>query len=402
LELEMEQDIFILDGARTAIGTFGGALSTFTPADLGVIAAKSAIERSGVVAADIDNAVAGNVIPNSPRDLYLGRVIGMESGLPASAPGLTLNRLCGSGAQAIATAASMIRAGESTLALAVGSEVMSRAPYSIDSLRKGQKMGDAGLTDWLLGSLTDPFGCGGMGITAENVAAKYEISRSDQDAFALDSQQKAVRAITGQRFASQIVPVTVKTRKGEQIITEDEHPRADTSLEGLASLRPTFRKDGTVTAGNASGINDGAAAVVLASGAEVAARGLRPRGRLLSWAVAGVPPEIMGIGPAHAVPLALQRAGIDLGQIDVIESNEAFAAQAIAVNRLLDLPLEKVNPNGGAIALGHPLGATGVILTVKALYELERIGGRYGLVTMCIGGGQGIALVIENCLANRA
>lgn len=398
----MEQDIFILDGARTAIGTFGGALSTFTPAELGVIAAKSAIERSGVVAADIDNAVAGNVIPNSPRDLYLGRVIGMESGLPASAPGLTLNRLCGSGAQAIATAASMIRAGESTLALAVGSEVMSRAPYSIDSLRKGQKMGDAGLTDWLFGSLTDPFGCGGMGITAENVAAKYEISRSDQDAFALDSQQKAVRAITGQRFASQIVPVTVKTRKGEQIVTEDEHPRADTSLEGLASLRPTFRKDGTVTAGNASGINDGAAAVVLASGAEVAARGLRPRGRLLSWAVAGVPPEIMGIGPAHAVPLALQRAGIDLGQIDVIESNEAFAAQTIAVNRLLDLPLEKVNPNGGAIALGHPLGATGVILTVKALYELERIGGRYGLVTMCIGGGQGIALVIENCLANRA
>ncbi|WP_312402920.1 beta-ketothiolase BktB [Rhizobium sp.] len=398
----MEQDIFILDGARTAIGTFGGALSTFTPADLGVIAAKSAIERSGVVAADIDNAVAGNVIPNSPRDLYLGRVIGMESGLPASAPGLTLNRLCGSGAQAIATAASMIRAGESTLALAVGSEVMSRSPYSIDSLRKGQKMGDAGLTDWLLGSLTDPFGCGGMGITAENVADKYEISRSEQDAFALDSQQKAVRAITGQRFASQIVPVTVKTRKGEQIVTEDEHPRADTSLEGLASLRPTFRKDGTVTAGNASGINDGAAAVVLASGAEVAARGLRPRGRLLSWAVAGVPPEIMGIGPAHAVPLALQRAGIDLGQIDVIESNEAFAAQAIAVNRLLDLPLEKVNPNGGAIALGHPLGATGVILTVKALYELERIGGRYGLVTMCIGGGQGIALVVENCLANRA
>jgi acetyl-CoA C-acetyltransferase len=377
-------------------------LSTFTPAELGVIAAKSAIERSGVAAADLDNAVAGNVIPNSPRDLYLGRVIGMESGLPASAPGLTLNRLCGSGAQAIATAASMIRAGESRLSLAVGSEVMSRAPYSIDSLRKGQKMGDAGLTDWLLGSLTDPFGCGGMGITAENVAAKYEISRSDQDAFALDSQQKAVRAITGQRFASQIVPVTVKTRKGEQIITEDEHPRADTSLEGLASLRPTFRKDGTVTAGNASGINDGAAAVVLASGAEVAARGLRPRGRLLSWAVAGVPPEIMGIGPAHAVPLALQRAGIDLGQIDVIESNEAFAAQAIAVNRLLDLPLEKVNPNGGAIALGHPLGATGVILTVKALYELERIGGRYGLVTMCIGGGQGIALVIENCLANRA
>ncbi|MBB4349647.1 acetyl-CoA C-acyltransferase [Aliirhizobium cellulosilyticum] len=398
----MEQDIFILDGARTAIGTFGGALSTFTPAELGVIAAKSAIERSGVAAADLDNAVAGNVIPNSPRDLYLGRVIGMESGLPASAPGLTLNRLCGSGAQAIATAASMIRAGESRLSLAVGSEVMSRAPYSIDSLRKGQKMGDAGLTDWLLGSLTDPFGCGGMGITAENIAAKYHIGRSEQDVFALDSQQKAASAISAQRFASQIVPVTVKTRKGEQIVMEDEHPRADTTLEGLSSLRPTFRKDGTVTAGNASGINDGAAAVVLASGAEVAARNLRPRGKLLSWAVAGVPPEIMGIGPAHAVPLALQRAGLDLAQIDVIESNEAFAAQAIAVNRLLGLPLEKVNPSGGAIALGHPLGATGVILTVKALYELERIGGRYGLVTMCIGGGQGIALVIENCLANRA
>ena len=398
----MEQDIFILDGARTAIGTFGGALSTFTPAELGVIAAKSAIERSGVAAEEIDNAIAGNVIPNSPRDLYLGRVVGMESGLPTSAPGLTLNRLCGSGAQAIATAASMIRAGESRLALAVGSEVMSRAPYSLDSLRKGQKMGDAGLTDWLLGSLTDPFGCGGMGITAENIAAKYDISRSEQDAFALDSQNKAVNAISAQRFASQIVPVTVKTRKGEQTVTQDEHPRADTTLEGLSSLRPTFRKDGTVTAGNASGINDGAAAVVLASGAEVAARNLRPRGKLLSWAVAGVPPEIMGIGPAHAVPLALQRAGIDIAQLDVIESNEAFAAQAIAVNRLLGLPLEKVNPNGGAVALGHPLGATGVILTVKALHELERIGGRYGLVTMCIGGGQGIALVIENCLANRA
>lgn len=393
----MEQDIFILDGARTAIGTFGGALSTFTPAELGALAAKSAIERSGVAAQDIDNAVAGNVIPNSPRDLYLGRVIGIESGLPTSAPGLTLNRLCGSGAQAIATAASIIRAGESSISLAAGSEVMSSAPYSIANHRKGQKMGDAALTDWLLGSLTDPFGCGGMGITAENIAAKYEISRGEQDAFALDSQQKAVRAITEQRFESQIVPLTVKTRKGVQSVTEDEAPRRDTTLDGLAALRPTFRNDGTVTAGNASGINDGAAAVVLASGAEVAARGLRPRGKLLSWAVAGVPPEIMGIGPAHAVPLALQRCGINLDQIDVIESNEAFAAQAIAVNRLLDLPLEKVNPNGGAIALGHPLGATGIILTVKALYELERIGGRYGLVTMCIGGGQGIALVIENC-----
>ncbi|TNM63777.1 acetyl-CoA C-acyltransferase [Aliirhizobium smilacinae] len=393
----MEQDIFILDGARTAIGTFGGALSTFTPAELGALAAKSAIERSGVAAQDIDNAVAGNVIPNSPRDLYLGRVIGIESGLPTSAPGLTLNRLCGSGAQAIATAASIIRAGESSISLAAGSEVMSSAPYSIANHRKGQKMGDAALTDWLLGSLTDPFGCGGMGITAENIAAKYEISRGEQDAFALDSQQKAVRAITEQRFESQIVPLTVKTRKGVQSVTEDEAPRRDTTLDGLAALRPTFRNDGTVTAGNASGINDGAAAVVLASGAEVAARGLRPRGKLLSWAVAGVPPEIMGIGPAHAVPLALQRCGINLDQIDVIESNEAFAAQAIAVNRLLDLPLEKVNPNGGAIALGHPLGATGIILTVKALYELERIGGRYGLVTMCIGNGQGIALVIENC-----
>ncbi len=393
----MTEDIFILDGARTAIGAFGGALGTTTPVQLGVAAATKAIADAGIAAGDIDNCITGNVIPTEARDLYLSRVIGLESGLPASSQALTVNRLCGSGAQAIVLAASMIRAGESRLAIAGGSEVMSRAPFSVDGLREGRKLGHGHVQDWLLNALTDPFGHGGMGETAENIAEKYGISRAEQDEFALHSQQKAAAAIAAGRFRNQIAPVTLKGRKGDMIVDQDEHPHPGTTAEGLAGLRPTFRKNGSVTAGNASGINDGAAIVVLASADEVRARKLAPRGRLLSWAVAGVPPEIMGIGPVAAVPLALSRAGLSLDQIDLIESNEAFAAQAIAVNRQLELPLEKVNPNGGAIALGHPLGATGAILTVKALYELERMRGRYGLVTMCIGGGQGIALVIENC-----
>ena len=390
-----EQDIFILGAARTPIGSFGGALSTLGPDALGIIAAKEAIARAGVPAAAVDNAVVGNVIPTQPADLYLGRVIGIGAGLPVTAPGLTLNRLCGSGAQAIATAATLIRAGESRIALACGAEVMSRAPYSLGEMRTGRKMGDASVTDWMLGALTDPFGCGAMGITAETVAERHEITREDQDAFAAESQRRAAEAIAAGRFAAEIVPVLIQSRKGEALVQQDEYPRAGTTVAQLAALRPAFRKEGRVTAGNASGINDGAAAVVLASSAEVAARGLSPMGRLLSWAVAGVPPEVMGLGPVEAVPMALDRAGLALADMDVIESNEAFAAQAIAVNRLLGLAPDRVNPNGGAIALGHPLGATGTILTVKALYELRRRGGRYGLVTMCIGGGQGIALVIE-------
>lgn len=394
--MDISQDIFILGAARTAIGGFGGGLSQLGAAALGGFAAREAIRRSGVAAEAIDNCVAGNVIPGVAADLYLGRVIGLGAGLPATSQGLTLNRLCGSGAQAIATAATMIRAGESTLSLACGAEAMSRAPFASDSLRSGQKMGDAVLADWLNGALQDPFGCGAMGMTAENVAERHAISRADQDAFALESQARAGRALALGHFATQIVPVPVRNRNETVEIATDEHPRPGTTAEALAALRPIFRKDGTVTAGNASGINDGAAALVLASGAEVEARGLVPRARLLSWAVAGVAPEVMGLGPVEAVPLALRRAGVTVADLAVIESNEAFAAQALAVNRCLDLPAEKVNPNGGAVALGHPLGATGAILTVKALYELERIGGRYGLVTMCIGGGQGIALVLEN------
>ncbi|MBN9888909.1 acetyl-CoA C-acyltransferase [Salipiger abyssi] len=389
------QDVFILGAARTPVGSFGGALSAFGPDELGIIAATEAIRRAGVAAEEIDNAVAGNVIPTKPRDMYLGRAIGIGAGLPASSQGLTLNRLCGSGAQAIATAAGMIRAGESRLSLACGAEAMSRAPFSIDGMRDGIKMGDANATDWMMGALTDPFGCGAMGVTAENVADRHTISREDQDAFAAESQRRAGVALSEERFATQIAPVTVKTRKGETTVGVDEYPRPGTTTEQLAGLRPVFRNGGSVTAGNASGINDGAAALVLAGGEEVSARGLKPMARLLSWGVAGVAPEVMGLGPVEAVPLALSRAGLSLRDIDVIESNEAFAAQAIAVNRLLGLDPEKVNPNGGAIALGHPLGATGAILTVKALYELQRTGGRYALVTMCIGGGQGIALVLE-------
>ncbi|MEI4473945.1 beta-ketothiolase BktB [Frigidibacter sp. MR17.24] len=388
-------DVYILGAARTPIGSFGGALAGFGPDVLGRIAAAEAIARAGVAAADIDNAVAGNVIPTCPRDMYLARAVAIDAGLPASSQGLTLNRLCGSGAQAIATAATMIRAGESRMSLAFGAESMSRAPFTAPQVRTGRKMGDALLVDWLTGALTDPFGCGAMGITAETVAERHAIEREDQDAFAAESQARAGRALAEGRFREQIVPVKIESRQGEQFVSEDEYPRPGTTVEQLSALRPVFRRDGTVTAGNASGINDGAAALVLASAEAVEERGATPLGRLLSWAVAGVPPEVMGLGPVEAVPLALARAGLALGQIDVVESNEAFAAQAIAVNRLLGLDPARVNPNGGAIALGHPLGATGAILAVKALYELRRTGGRYGLVTMCIGGGQGIALVIE-------
>lgn len=389
-------DVFILGAARTAIGAFGGSLSGFSPTQLGTFAAKEAIRRAGLQADQVDNSVFGTVIPTEASDLFLGRTVGINAGLAEESQGLTLNRLCGSGAQAIATAAGMIKAGESGISIAGGAEAMSRAPFSVEGLRDGKKMGDGLVYDWLTNTLADPFGHGGMGDTAENVAEKYQISRDQQDAYALASQQKASAAVAAGRFDDQIVAVDVPVRGGSRSFGRDEYPRADTDMAGLGKLRPAFRQEGTVTAGNASGINDGGACVVLAGEEAVKSTGAQPIGRIVSWGVAGVPPEIMGIGPVKAVPLAMERAGLTLDDMDVIESNEAFAAQAIAVNMGLGLAAERVNPNGGAVALGHPLGATGTILTIKALYELQRIGGRYALITMCIGGGQGIALIIEN------
>ena len=394
----MTTDIFILGGARTAIGTFGGTLKDLSPTKLGTVAVREAIKRAGVTAADIDNSVFGTVIPTEAADLFLGRTVAVEAGMPVESLGLTVNRLCGSGAQAIVSAAQMIRLGESKISVAGGAEAMSRSPYSVQGMRYGQRMGDGLLYDWLHNTLADPFGHGAMGATAENVAEKYGIGRDRQDAYAVESHRRAAQAIAEGRFKTQIAGIEVKTRKGVSVFDTDEHVRPGTTMEDLAKLKPVFRQGGSVTAGNASGINDGAAAVILASGAEVERRRLQPIGRLVSWGIAGVPPEIMGIGPVHAVPLALERGGLKLSDIDVFESNEAFAVQALSVIDGLGLDPAKVNPNGGAVALGHPLGATGAILTIKALYELQRTGGRYGVVTMCIGGGQGIALVVENLL----
>ncbi|MGM4998264.1 beta-ketothiolase BktB [Tardiphaga sp. 538_B7_N1_4] len=392
----MAEGIFIVSGARTAIGGFGGSLKDKSPSALGGVAARAAIMRAGLEPGEIDNSVFGTVIPTEAADLFLGRTVAIEAGMSTGSQGLTVNRLCGSGAQAIVSAAQMIQLGDSKIAIAGGAESMSRSPFSITGMRYGHKMGDAVVYDWLTNTLADPFGHGAMGCTAENVAELHQISRTRQDEFALASQRRASAAISEGRFMEQIVPIELKTRKGTTTFDTDEHPRAGTNMDDLAKLKPAFRKNGTVTPGNASGINDGGAAVVLASESEVVRRRLSPLGRLVSWGIAGVPPEIMGIGPVKAVPIALERAGLTLADIDVIESNEAFAAQALAVCDGLGLSPDKVNPNGGAIALGHPLGATGAILTVKALYELRRIGGRYGVVTMCIGGGQGIALVVES------
>jgi acetyl-CoA C-acetyltransferase len=392
----MSADIFILAGVRTATGTFGGTLKDFPPTRLGAIVVREAISRAGLLPRDVDHSVFGTVIPTEAADLFLGRTVAIGAGMPVESLGYTVNRLCGSGAQAIVNAAQMIRLGESTIAVAGGAEAMSRSPYSVQGMRYGQRMGDGVLYDWLQNTLADPFGHGSMGCTAENVAAKCAIGRERQDAYAVESHRRAANAISEGRFKSQIVGIEVKVRREVRVFDTDEHVRPGTTLPELAKLKPAFREGGTVTAGNSSGINDGAAAVILASGSEVDRRGLQPIGRLLGWGLAGVAPEIMGIGPIHAVPVALARAGIALDDLDVIESNEAFAVQALSVIDGLGLDPSRVNPNGGAVALGHPLGATGAILTVKCLYELQRTGGRYGLVTMCIGGGQGIALVIEN------
>lgn len=388
-------DILILSGVRTAIGDFGGALKDVAPAKLGEIVIREAIARAGLSAGAVQHVVMGQVIPTAPQDAYLARVAAINAGIPVGAPAMTLNRLCGSGLQAIISAAQMIALGECGIAVAGGAESMSRSPHYVTTVRFGQKMGAVTMLDALTATLSDPFDGSHMGITAENVAERHHVTRGDQDALAVNSHRRAANAIAEGRFKDQIVPIEVKTRKGMVSFDTDEHVRAETTLEDLAALRPAFRKDGVVTAGNASSINDGAAALVLASAAAAERDGIKPRARILGWGHAGVAPDVMGLGPIEAVPIALRRAGLTLDQIDVIESNEAFAAQACAVSRALGLDPEKTNINGSGISLGHPIGATGAILTVKALYELERSGGRYGLITMCIGGGQGIALVIE-------
>ncbi|WP_298770811.1 beta-ketothiolase BktB [uncultured Novosphingobium sp.] len=388
-------DIYIVSGVRTAIGDFGGSLKGFAAADLGGRVIAEAVARSGLSPADVEHVVMGQVIHTSAKDAYLARVAALNAGIPQEAPALTVNRLCGSGLQAIISAAQMMKLGEAGVAVAGGAESMSNAPYHDHGQRWGRKMGDAPLVDALVQTLSDPLGGFHMGITAENVAERHGITREAQDALTVEGHARAVRAIREGRFAEQILPIEVKSRKGVTVFDTDEHPRAGTNAESLAAMKPVFKKDGTVTAANASGINDGAAAVVLATGDAVATKGLKPLARIVSWGHAGVEPAYMGVGPIKAVPVALQRAGLRLDQIDVIEANEAFAAQALAVARELGFDPGKLNPNGSGIALGHPVGATGAILTVKAAYELRRTGGRYGLITMCIGGGQGIAMVIE-------
>ena len=387
-------DIVILDGARTAIGTFGGALAQTSPIDLGTVATKAALARSGVDGGQIGHVVFGHVINTKPRDMYVGRVAAMQAGIPETTPAMTVNRLCGSGAQAIVSGIQSLMLGDAEFALTAGSENMSRSPYIMQNARWGQKMGDVKSLDMMLGALNCPFGTGHMGVTAENVADEHEITRAEMDAFALTSQQRAAAAIEAGYFKEQIVPVEVKVKRDLVPFEVDEHPKA-TTAEALAGLRPVFQKDGRVTAGNASGINDGAAALVLARAEAAEKAGLKPKARILGYAHAGVRPEVMGIGPVPAVQKLLEKTGLQASDFDVIESNEAFASQALAVNKVLGLDPAVVNPNGGAIALGHPVGATGVIITVKALYELERIGGKRAIITMCIGGGQGIAIAIE-------
>ena len=390
----MSKEIVILGGARTAIGTFGGALAGTPPIELGTAAAKAAMERAGVDPAQIGHVAFGHVINTEPRDMYLSRVAAMQAGVPDTTPAMNVNRLCGSGVQAIVSAAQSLMLGDAEFALAGGAESMSRSPFILPDARWGQKMGDVRSLDMMLGALNCPFGTGHMGVTAENVAGEHQVSREEQDAFALESQKRAAAAIAAGHFKDQITPVEVRVKRDMVPFEVDEHPKA-TTAEALAGLRPVFQKDGSVTAGNASGINDGAAAVVLAAAEAAEAQGLAPRARILGYAHAGVRPEVMGIGPVPAVEKLFERTGLGASDFDVIESNEAFASQALAVTKNLGLDPAKVNPNGGAIALGHPVGATGAIITVKALYELERIGGRRALITMCIGGGQGIAMAIE-------
>ena len=394
----MPTDVVILDGARTAIGSFGGSLAGTPPIALAAHAAKAALERAGVEGEQIGHVVFGHVINTEPRDMYLSRVAAMAAGVPDTVPAMNVNRLCGSGAQAVVSAVQALALGDAEFALAGGAESMSRAPYTLPAARWGQKMGDTGAQDMMLGALNCPFGTGHMGVTAENVAAEHQITRAAQDAFALESQRRAAAAIAEGRFATQIAPIEVKAKRDTVAFATDEHPKA-TSPEALAALRPAFRKDGSVTAGNASGINDGAAALVLATAEAAEAAGLSPKARVLGYAHAGVRPEVMGIGPVPAVQRLLRKLGLSADDFDVIESTRPSPRRRWRSASELGFDPAKVNPNGGAIALGHPVGATGAILVIKALYELERTGGSRALVTMCIGGGQGIALAIERIAA---
>ena len=394
--MSSSREVVIVSGVRTAIGDFGGSLASVPPTELGAIVAREAINRAEIQGSDIDHVVYGNVIHTEARDMYLSRVSAMDAGIPKEVPAMTLNRLCGSGVQAIVSATQSVLLGDAEVALAGGAESMSRAGYLVPGARWGTKMGPSEMIDMMTAALHDPFGHGHMGITAENVAAKHDISRDQQDEFALESHRRAANAQAQGYFKDQIVPVEVKKRKETVSFEIDEHVRPNASIEDMQKLRAVFQKDGTVTAGNASGINDGAGALILMEAKEAEKRGKSPLARIVAYGHAGVEPELMGMGPVPATQQALKRAGLTASDLDVIESNEAFAAQACAVSKLLDLDPAKVNPNGGAVALGHPVGGTGAIITVKALYELQRTGGRYGLVTMCIGGGQGIALILEN------
>jgi acetyl-CoA C-acetyltransferase len=387
-------DIVILGGTRTAIGSFGGALAAVPPIDLAQIVSREALARAGVEGGQIGHVVFGTVIATDPADMYLSRRAALGAGVSDSVPAMNVNRLCGSGVQAIISGVQALALKDADFALVGGAESMSRAPHILQSARFGSKMGDTRAIDMMVGALTCPFGTGHMGVTAENVAREHDITREAQDAFALESQTRAAKAIAEGRFKEQITPVTLKTRKGEVVFDTDEHPKP-TTLEALASLRPAFEKGGSVTAGNASGINDGAGALVLARADAAHKAGLKPLARIIGYAHAGVRPEVMGIGPVPAVQALFARTGLSAEDFDLIESNEAFAAQALAVSAALGLDASRVNPNGGAIALGHPVGATGAIITIKALHELARMGGKRALVTMCIGGGQGIALALE-------
>ena len=391
----MSREVVVLSAVRSAIGTFGGTLADIEPSELAGTVMKEAVARSGVDPQAINYITVGNCIPTDSRFAYVARVASIQAGLPMESVAMAVNRLCSSGLQGIVTTAQQIMLGDCDYGVGGGVEVMSRGSYMMPALRTGARMGDTQAIDMMVATLTDPFGVGHMGITAENLAVKWNISREEQDALACESQRRAAAAIAEGRFKSQIVPIVKQTRKGEVVFDTDEHVKASTTMETLAKMRPAFKKDGTVTAGNASGINDGAAFFVLAAADAAAKAGQKAIARMVSYAVAGVPNDVMGEGPIPATKLALKRAGLTLDQMDVIESNEAFAEQAIAVNKGLGLDPVKINSNGGAIALGHPVGCSGAFIATKALYELERIGGKYCLVTMCIGGGQGIACIFE-------
>jgi acetyl-CoA C-acetyltransferase len=389
------REVVVLSGVRTPVGKFGGSLRDVPPTRLGALVIREAVDRSGVEPADIGHVVFGNVVHTERRDMYLARVAAVDGGLPVEVPALTLNRLCGSGLQAIVSAAQMVVLGDVDCAVAGGAESMSRGGYLVSNHRWGERMGDSTVVDMTVGGLTDPFDDCHMGVTAENVAAKWGISREDQDALAVESHRRAARATAKGYFKAQMVPVEITSRKGTTVFDRDEHVRSDADVGSMAKLAPVFAKSGTVTAGNASGMNDGASAVVLMDRAEAERRGLQPMARLVGYSHSGVDPKYMGVGPIPAVKKLLDRTGLNVGDLDVIELNEAFAAQALACVRDLDLPADKVNPNGSGISIGHPVSATGSMITVKALYELERTGGRYALVSMCIGGGQGIAAIFE-------